>query len=137
MDFQLRNEFERPFLEAKIVGVLDLADSKTRMERLVNNEHYQRGLNVLFDARQAKLHGFDYDFMNRLREDVRRMPSAQKGDDAAGKRKIGFVVSGQADETIMRLYKALMDQPDYHPTRERRVFQDYEEAVFWIGGRPL
>lgn len=136
MDIEVRRDFERPFIEIRIEGTLSIAGSRDRIARLVENEHYQQGLNLLFDLRQAGLHSLDRDYMQSLRGPDPRLSEGEPASPptSSAARRVVFLVASEADEMIMKLYKEMLDISPSSPVHDRRVFRNRAAALAWLAG---
>jgi len=139
MDFEVHRDFERPFIEIRIAGRLTVESSKNRIARLVENEHYREGLNLLFDLRQAELHSFDLNHMRSLEEPASRLSEQDAASlpPSSPMRRVAFLVASESDKTIMKLYNEMLGISATAPEHDRRVFRDREEAVAWIAGTAM
>ncbi|WP_420405645.1 hypothetical protein [Nisaea sp.] len=134
MDHTVRRDFERPFIEIRISGELDVMSSSNRIGELRTNKHYREGMNLLFDLRSAQLHSLDIEYMNTLRSNVAHVPAVDSKPGDPGTRRVAFLVANESDEMVMKLYKEMLDLSPGTPVREREIFMSYAAAVSWIGG---
>ncbi|WP_193182131.1 hypothetical protein [Nisaea sediminum] len=137
MDFEVRRGFERPFIEIRIAGPLSIASSQDRIGRLIEDEHYQQGMHLLFDLRQAELSSLDLNFMQSLKESTSRLSEQDAASLAPEARRVVFLVASEADELIMKLYKEMLEISPTSPDHDRRIFRRYDPAAAWVGGKAV
>ncbi|UUX49446.1 hypothetical protein NUH88_18845 [Nisaea acidiphila] len=133
MEFVVRTDFERPFLEVRVLGALTIDSSVERIGRLRENEHYRQGMGLLFDLRRAELHSLDFDYIKELKQ---IQPNKPDPVTAHGARQVVFLVSTEVDGMVMKLFRDMLDLAPGAPKRERRILRDYDEAAAWLGGAP-
>jgi hypothetical protein len=137
MDYEVRRGFERPFVEIRIAGPLSIASSQDRIGRLVENEHYQRGMNLLFDLRQAELSSLDLNFMQSLKGSTSRLSEQDAVSRTQSARRVVFLVASEGDELIMKLYKEMLEISPNSPDHDRRIFRSHDAALAWLGGNAI
>tara|TARA_E500000318_G_scaffold15114_4_gene15487 strand:- start:149 stop:613 length:465 start_codon:yes stop_codon:yes gene_type:complete len=134
VEVEIHEGFERLFVSFTIRGTVDSESSKESLRQLYGTKKFLQGANLLADLREAELHLLDLNLMKSYRTWTKEVLKPEFTGPEQGRQRLAIVVSNEADEMVMQLWKALNEAGPDADQRERRIFSVYDDAVFWVGG---
>jgi len=120
MSISYKIDTEQFLVLVTITGVIQLDDLLELISTYPKNNHYQVGMNVLYDYRQGNLH-LTGDDMILLVEHIRKI----KGDSSY---KIGMVATEDGTFGLGRMYSVYAEEL----AATSKIFRDMASCLEWI-----